>query len=84
MTEVDFKTRIEQLSAELNRHLHAYHVLDAPTIPTPNTTSCSSNCSSWKSSTPSWRCPIRRPSAWRGAAAAVRTGHPHGADAVAE
>ena len=33
MTEVDFKTRIEQLSAELNRHLHAYHVLDAPTIP---------------------------------------------------
>lgn len=33
MTEVDFKTRIAQLSAELNRHLHAYHVLDAPTIP---------------------------------------------------
>ncbi|MYM27887.1 NAD-dependent DNA ligase LigA [Duganella sp. CY15W] len=33
MKEVDFKTRIEQLSAELNRHLHAYHVLDAPTIP---------------------------------------------------
>ncbi|WP_432378360.1 NAD-dependent DNA ligase LigA [Duganella sp. P38] len=33
MSEVDFKTRIEQLSAELNRHLHAYHVLDAPTIP---------------------------------------------------
>ncbi|TFW22060.1 NAD-dependent DNA ligase LigA [Duganella callida] len=33
MTEADFKTRIEQLSAELNRHLHAYHVLDAPTIP---------------------------------------------------
>ncbi|NYE59847.1 DNA ligase (NAD+) [Duganella sp. 1224] len=33
MAEVDFKTRIEQLSAELNRHLHAYHVLDAPTIP---------------------------------------------------
>jgi DNA ligase (NAD+) len=33
MTEVDFKTRIEQLSAELNRHLHAYHVEDAPTIP---------------------------------------------------
>jgi DNA ligase (NAD+) len=33
MTEVDFKTRIEQLSAELNRHLHAYHVLNAPTIP---------------------------------------------------
>ncbi len=30
---VDFKTRIEQLSAELNRHLHAYHVEDAPTIP---------------------------------------------------
>jgi DNA ligase (NAD+) len=33
MTEVDFKTRIEELSAELNRHLHAYHVEDAPTIP---------------------------------------------------
>jgi DNA ligase (NAD+) len=33
MTEVDFKTRIEKLSAELNRHLHAYHVQDAPTIP---------------------------------------------------
>ena len=33
MSEVDFKTRIEQLSAELNRHLHAYHVEDAPTIP---------------------------------------------------
>ncbi|MYM34803.1 NAD-dependent DNA ligase LigA [Duganella sp. FT94W] len=33
MSEVDFKTRIGQLSAELNRHLHAYHVLDAPTIP---------------------------------------------------
>jgi DNA ligase (NAD+) len=33
MTEVDFKTRIENLSAELNRHLHAYHVEDAPTIP---------------------------------------------------
>jgi DNA ligase (NAD+) len=33
MTEVDFKTRIESLSAELNRHLHAYHVEDAPTIP---------------------------------------------------
>src|SRR5471030_1306171 len=25
--------RIVSLSAELNRHLHAYHVLDAPTIP---------------------------------------------------
>jgi DNA ligase (NAD+) len=33
MTEVDFKTRIVELSAELNRHLHAYHVEDAPTIP---------------------------------------------------
>ncbi|WP_343731361.1 NAD-dependent DNA ligase LigA [Duganella sp.] len=33
MTEVDFKTRIAELSAELNRHLHAYHVEDAPTIP---------------------------------------------------
>jgi len=33
MSEVDFKRRIEQLSAELNRHLHAYHVQDAPTIP---------------------------------------------------
>jgi DNA ligase (NAD+) len=33
MAEVDFKTRIEQLSAELNRHLYAYHVEDAPTIP---------------------------------------------------
>ncbi|MTV38444.1 NAD-dependent DNA ligase LigA [Duganella radicis] len=31
--EVDFKTRIAQLSAELQRHLHAYHVEDAPTIP---------------------------------------------------
>ncbi|MGV7206746.1 NAD-dependent DNA ligase LigA [Oxalobacteraceae bacterium A2-2] len=26
-------TRIADLTAELNRHLHAYHVLDAPTIP---------------------------------------------------
>jgi DNA ligase (NAD+) len=33
MTEVDSKARIESLSAELNRHLHAYHVEDAPTIP---------------------------------------------------
>ena len=33
MTEVDYKARIESLSAELNRHLHAYHVEDAPTIP---------------------------------------------------
>ncbi|OEZ58134.1 NAD-dependent DNA ligase LigA [Duganella sp. HH105] len=33
MTEVDFKARIESLSAELNKHLHAYHVLNAPTIP---------------------------------------------------
>jgi DNA ligase (NAD+) len=33
MTEVDFKARIELLSAELNKHLHAYHVEDAPTIP---------------------------------------------------
>lgn len=33
MSEVDFKARIAQLSAELNRHLHAYHVEDAPTIP---------------------------------------------------
>jgi DNA ligase (NAD+) len=33
MSVVDFKTRIEQLSAELNRHLYAYHVEDAPTIP---------------------------------------------------
>ena len=33
MTEADFKRRIAELSAELNRHLHAYHVLDAPTIP---------------------------------------------------
>jgi DNA ligase (NAD+) len=33
MSVVDFKTRIEQLSAELNQHLHAYHVEDAPTIP---------------------------------------------------
>jgi len=33
MTEVDFKARIESLSAELNKHLHAYHVEDAPTIP---------------------------------------------------
>jgi DNA ligase (NAD+) len=33
MTEVDFKARVMALSAELNRHLHAYHVEDAPTIP---------------------------------------------------
>ncbi|MCU6497145.1 NAD-dependent DNA ligase LigA [Rugamonas sp. A1-17] len=33
MTEVDYKARIEALSAELNKHLHAYHVEDAPTIP---------------------------------------------------
>jgi DNA ligase (NAD+) len=33
MTEVDYKARIESLSAELSRHLHAYHVEDAPTIP---------------------------------------------------
>lgn len=33
MTEVDYKTRIASLSAELNKHLHAYHVEDAPTIP---------------------------------------------------
>jgi len=33
MTEVDFKARITSLSAELNKHLHAYHVEDAPTIP---------------------------------------------------
>jgi len=33
MTEVDYQARIATLSAELNRHLHAYHVEDAPTIP---------------------------------------------------
>jgi DNA ligase (NAD+) len=33
MTDVDYKVRIEALSEELHRHLHAYHVLDAPTIP---------------------------------------------------
>ena len=33
MTEVDYQARIEALSAELHRHLHAYHVQDAPTIP---------------------------------------------------
>jgi DNA ligase (NAD+) len=33
MTEVNYKTRIASLSAELNKHLHAYHVEDAPTIP---------------------------------------------------
>ncbi|KQQ36062.1 aromatic ring-opening dioxygenase LigA [Duganella sp. Leaf126] len=33
MTEVDIQARIAALSAELNRHLHAYHVLDSPTIP---------------------------------------------------
>ena len=33
MTEVDYQDRIATLSAELNRHLHAYHVQDAPTIP---------------------------------------------------
>ncbi|MDR7048527.1 DNA ligase (NAD+) [Duganella sp. 3397] len=33
MTEVDYQARIAALSAELNRHLHAYHVQDAPTIP---------------------------------------------------
>jgi DNA ligase (NAD+) len=29
----DVKTRAAWLTRELNRHLHAYHVLDAPTIP---------------------------------------------------
>jgi DNA ligase (NAD+) len=29
----DARSRVAWLSAELNRHLHAYHVLDAPTIP---------------------------------------------------
>ncbi len=33
MVEVDYQARIAALSAELNRHLHAYHVADAPTIP---------------------------------------------------
>lgn len=33
MSEVDYQARIAALSAELNRHLHAYHVQDAPTIP---------------------------------------------------
>ena len=33
MSVVDPKVRVAELSAELNKHLHAYHVLDAPTIP---------------------------------------------------
>jgi len=33
MSVVDPKARVAELSAELNQHLHAYHVLDAPTIP---------------------------------------------------
>jgi len=33
MKEMTPAERVEWLTAELNRHLHAYHVLDAPTIP---------------------------------------------------
>ncbi|MES2264913.1 MAG: NAD-dependent DNA ligase LigA [Pseudomonadota bacterium] len=36
MSEMDFQAKAARaawLTAELNRHLHAYHVLDAPTIP---------------------------------------------------
>ncbi|CDG83444.1 NAD-dependent DNA ligase LigA [Janthinobacterium agaricidamnosum] len=36
MTDMDFQAasqRVAELNAELNRHLHAYHVLDAPIIP---------------------------------------------------
>jgi DNA ligase (NAD+) len=31
--EADFKSRMAWLVQELNRHIYAYHVLDAPTIP---------------------------------------------------
>ncbi|HEV7814954.1 MAG TPA: NAD-dependent DNA ligase LigA [Janthinobacterium sp.] len=33
MNEMDYQARAAWLTDELNRHLHAYHVLDAPTIP---------------------------------------------------
>jgi DNA ligase (NAD+) len=33
MTEVDYKARIESLTAELNKHIYAYHVLNTPIIP---------------------------------------------------
>ena len=33
MADTEAKARIAALTGELNRHLHAYHVLDAPTIP---------------------------------------------------
>ncbi len=33
MTDTTEPARIAELTLELNRHLHAYHVLDAPTIP---------------------------------------------------
>ncbi|MEC5160184.1 MULTISPECIES: NAD-dependent DNA ligase LigA [unclassified Janthinobacterium] len=33
MTDTTEPARIAELTVELNRHLHAYHVLDAPTIP---------------------------------------------------
>ncbi len=33
LTNQDAASRVLALTAELNRHLHAYHVLDNPTIP---------------------------------------------------
>ena len=33
LTNPDAASRVLALTAELNRHLHAYHVLDNPTIP---------------------------------------------------
>ncbi|SFU62770.1 NAD-dependent DNA ligase LigA [Pseudoduganella namucuonensis] len=38
MSDMEYQAKLERaawLTAELNRHLHAYHVLDAPTIPDP-------------------------------------------------
>jgi len=40
----DVATRAAELRTQLHHHGHQYYVLDAPTIPMPNTTACSKNC----------------------------------------
>jgi len=49
----DWDARAAWLRKELNRHSHAYYVLDKPTIPDASTTRCFANCRRSRPSIPS-------------------------------
>ncbi len=84
LTNQDAAARVLALTAELNRHLYAYHVLDNPTIPDAEYDKLFVELQALETAHPEPGTRLAHLARGCGAFAAIRASHAHGADVVAK